>query len=373
MRRICNETYYIKKMKIALLGDLGFFGKYSLENNEELFKYFEKVAFFLKRFDYVIGNLETPFAENLLPKGAKSAYISTNLKSVELLKYLNINIVNLANNHIFDYGIEGYEKTKEILKKNNIKYFGTEGKEIFLEKKGGKVALNGWCCYSTNALGYSTEKNNIGVDVLNTQKIKNKIKVNNKNHYLNIASIHCGEEHINYPNYDHIEMGRNLANEGLNYIFYGHHPHVIQGIEMVKKSLLAYSLGNFCFDDVYNKKSKSPLIKQKIENKKSIILSLEIEGDKLKKYEIIPIFCSENEMILKGESLFDDIQKYSNYLNLNKKDYKKIRDKELTNYYMSRKKQRNIYWYIKRLNYNSVRMIYELKKNRRLYLENIKS
>ena len=40
-----------------------------------------------------------------------------------------------------------------------------------------------------------------------------------------------------------------------------HHPHVAQGIEMHKSSLIAYSLGNFCFDDVYTSVSKAPLVK----------------------------------------------------------------------------------------------------------------
>ena len=31
-------------MKVALLGDIGLFGRYAVENNESIFKYFSKVA-----------------------------------------------------------------------------------------------------------------------------------------------------------------------------------------------------------------------------------------------------------------------------------------------------------------------------------------
>ncbi len=49
-------------MKIALLGDIALFGKYNVNKNPDVYLYFEDVAKLLGKFDYVIGNLETPFA-----------------------------------------------------------------------------------------------------------------------------------------------------------------------------------------------------------------------------------------------------------------------------------------------------------------------
>ena len=93
-------------MKIALLGDIAFFGRFSIENNKDVYQYFEKVSEYLSSFDYVIGNLETPMCNIERPVGAKSAHIKSSPENANLLKYLGICAVNLANNHIFDFGRE---------------------------------------------------------------------------------------------------------------------------------------------------------------------------------------------------------------------------------------------------------------------------
>lgn len=106
-------------MKIALLGDIALYGKYS-KDNENVFEYFGDISLKLKEYDYVVANLETPFTTNNKVKGFKSAFIKSNPENIELLKFLNINAVNLANNHIFDYGEMGFETTKSLLLKNNV-------------------------------------------------------------------------------------------------------------------------------------------------------------------------------------------------------------------------------------------------------------
>lgn len=65
----------------------------------------------------------------------KSAHIKTDYSNVDLLKYLNIGIVNLANNHLFDYGVNGYKSTLKILDEKGINYFGIENKQIYLENE----------------------------------------------------------------------------------------------------------------------------------------------------------------------------------------------------------------------------------------------
>ena len=69
------------------------------------------------------------------------------------------------------------------------------------------------------------------------------------------------------PSSDDVKFARHLANQ-FNYVYYGHHPHVIQGFERVNKSTIFYSLGNFIFDDVYTSKDKEkPLIALSESNK----------------------------------------------------------------------------------------------------------
>lgn len=356
-------------MKIAFLGDIAFFGKYSL-SNKSIYNYFREMSVLLKGYDHVVGNLEVPFIDDGRAFRYKSAHLFSNEKNIELLNFLNIDIVNLANNHLFDYGIKGYTKTKKILTDNNIKYFGIENETLFVTTDDAKIAFSGYCCYSTNALGYIKKNRITGINVLNGYEVEKKITDNHNNGYLNILGIHAGEEHVNYPNYDHIALARILSQK-VPLIYYGHHPHVIQGIEEINNSLLAYSLGNFCFDDVYTKKSSKPLIKQNENNKKSFILSVEIIDNVIAKYEIIPFYLGDNEIIFENCGILSDIEHYSSFLKTRKNEYINIRTGLLNDYRNKRKTNRDIMWYLKRLNIGSLYMILSSKINRKKYYQSL--
>lgn len=353
-------------MKIALLGDIAFYGKYSLEN-KNVYDYFKDASDLLKQYDHVIGNLETPFCDSACETyGSKSAYINSQEENWKLLEYLNVDIVNLANNHIFDYGIEGYKKTKAMLNKSNIKYFGIEDKDLLLDDNNGKVALTGFCCYSTNGLGYYNRYTKVGVNVLNGFDVEKKLQEYSTTGYLNIASIHAGQEHVNYPNFDHVKLARKLASK-IPYVYYGHHPHVIQGIEEVGTSLIAYSLGNFCFDDVYTDDKKNPLIKQSENNKQSFILSLEVEGNVIISHQIIPIKATEHKLEIYSKFLDEKIKQYSTKLKMEEESYKEMRNNLMSEYLKERKEQRNFKWYIKRFRIRYFLIIINAIKNKRMF------
>jgi gamma-polyglutamate biosynthesis protein CapA len=354
-------------MNIALLGDVAFFGKFSLQNNPGAFSYFEDIKNFLSQFDYVVANLETPFVNGQNTHGIKSAYIGTVPKNIELLKFIGINVVNLANNHIFDYGIEGLNLTKKILLENNILFFGVEDRSVILKSKDAQVALGGYCCYSTNPMGIGKHE----INELNFEEVKQWLIENSKIGYNNIISIHAGQEHVNYPNYDHIEFARSLS-KFVPYVFYGHHPHVLQGIEKYGNSLLAYSLGNFCFDDVYTNKSTVPLVKQTDNNRSAIILCLEYKDTKLSGYKCIPIYAGSEKMVIHRQEILDNLEIYSGKLTLAKSEYVNMRN-ELWNIYLhSRKELRDFQWYYKRFNIKSLFMIISSRRNKRKYRENLK-
>ncbi len=359
-------------MKIALLGDIAFFGKHSITNDKKaVLEYFKEAAEFLSKFDIVVGNLETPFFDGDKPYGHKSAHIKADPANVELLKYLNISVVNLANNHIFDYGIEGYRSTLSILEKNGIEYFGIENKQHFVTHEYNKIAFSGFCCYSTNALGYYDSKKGYGVNVLNGFDVEKTLFKNNNEGFFNIASFHWGQEHVNYPNYDHVVLARKLAKR-VPYVLYGHHPHVLQGIEEYSGSLLAYSLGNFCFDDVYTDKSTSPLIVQSETNKESVVLILNIQNSEIANHEIISLKAlGEKLWVGEDPNIPAKLREYSSLLSIKENDYREIRGREIDSYIQNRKKNRDISWYLERINLSSVSRVLQAKKNISMYKENV--
>ncbi|MGL5562282.1 MAG: CapA family protein [Tannerellaceae bacterium] len=354
-------------MKIAFLGDIGLFGKFDLSNNQINYKeYFADVKMVLDNCDHIIGNLETPFITSHKPVGAKSAYIGSNTCSVELLKYLGIDIVNLANNHLFDFGRSSYLLTKKILEEYNIKYFGVEDISFKVINQNNKLAFSGYCCYSSNPIGLGKD----GVNTLNYPAVYSNMKKFAYSGFLNILSVHAGQEHVNMPNRDHIKFARKLANE-FDYIYYGHHPHVLQGFESYKDSLIAYSLGNFCFDDVYISNAIEPLIKQSDNNKSSVILIVEIENNQIVSSVHVPIYIGENKMVVGSDIISDKIKEYNKLLSLPFDKYQDIRSARINKYVDSRKALRNKKWYFSRMKLRYVRMVYDLFRNKHLYKKNV--
>lgn len=355
-------------MKVALLGDVALFGCCITP------EYFKEIGVYLSDFDYVVGNLETPFSKQKKTNGAKSAYICAEPGTVAILKQLHVNAVTLANNHMFDYGEEGYELTKRLLDEAGIKWFGTEGKELLEEIQGNKFSFAGFCCYSTNPLK-CVPYGDYGVNAYNIKRAKSFISKCKVFGYLPILAVHAGLEHVNYPSIDHIRAARQLAETG-SYVYYGHHPHVIQGVEEFEGSLIAHSLGNFCFDDVYSSASKDkPLIELTENNRTGIVLELTIEGGKIVswKEQVIHIGKKGDGLHLIDTPL--SIPEYNKELvNCEKRIdvYNAQRKEILAKRIAERKAKRNIGWFLKRLRPRYIRLIIDMKKNVRLYNENVK-
>lgn len=355
-------------MRLALLGDIALFGHCSTP------EYFKKISDYLSSFDYVVGNLETPFSKQKKTNGAKSAYICAEPSTVAILKQLHINAVTLANNHMFDYGVEGYELTKKLLDNAGIKWFGTEGKEFWREIQGNKLSFAGFCCYTTNPLK-CVPYGEYGVNAYNIEVARSFISKSNAMGYLPILAVHAGLEHVNYPSVDHICAARQLTEMG-NYVYYGHHPHVIQGVEEYKGSLIAHSLGNFCFDDVYTSVSKdNPLIELTKNNRTGMVLEITIDGGKVVNWKEQVIYIGKRG---DGLHLIDaplSITDYNNGLVNCESDIdeydaqrKAILDKRIA----ERKAMRDLGWFLKRLRPRYIRLVMDMKKNVKLYNENVK-
>lgn len=364
-------------MRIALVGDIALLGSYSIINNSKLVgsqSVMGDVRSYLRAFDFVVGNLESPFSIAKKPNGAKSAYLYTDTVNIEILKELNISIVTLANNHIFDYGEEGYETTKKVLVEAGIQFFGSEGKVVECRKDNNKLLFSGYCCYSTNPLKLAEKQGGYGINKYNVQEVKSFMKKADEDGYLNIVAAHVGLEHVNYPSLDHVRAARQLA-EVCPYIYYGHHPHVIQGVEEYKGSLIAHSLGNFCFDDIYtDKNQEDPLVKLTEQNRTGIILELTIENNKVMEWKEQLIYIGKDGSI---NFMSDDNRTLDSY-NIavrnceNNPNYKTERDKLINDRIKDRKLKRDIKWVLQRLRPRYVRLMIDMNRNAKLYAENVK-
>ena len=353
-------------MKIALLGDMAFFGQMSVKGNPNVRAYFSEAADFLKGFDYVVGNLETPFSIEKRTFGAKSAYICSDVENVELLKTLHVNAVTLANNHIFDFGREGYETTKRVLNDASIMWFGAEGRSLKVEHEENRLAFEGFCCWSTNPL-QCVRYGEYGVNEFDVEMARERLAAHRSEGYLPIAAIHAGTEHVNFPSLDTIKVANLLSADG-TLIYYGHHPHVLQSVEKNNASLLAYSLGNFCFDDVYSSASREPLIRLSENNRTSCILVVEIEDNQIKRYEILPVYIGKDRLKINAGTAREDLVRYSGIMaEKEESEYVSMRNQIIAEYISGRKQNRNLMWFLKRMRPRYYYILKNAKKNKENY------
>jgi len=305
-------------MKVALLGDICLTGRFDLKYNQEAREIFDVVRSRLAVYDYVIANLESPLTNLNRSLVCKAIHIKSDPINVELLKYLGVDAVSLANNHIFDYGKAGYQSTVASLNESGIDHFGTCGKTLQLEKGRERILLGGFCCLSA----HPTRANSGGVNVLRYSSVQKFFQCAMEQNALPIMSVHWGEENIHYPSEDHVQLARLLAKHQ-SYILHGHHPHVVQGVERYGDSLLAYSLGNFCTDQHVSRSVKNMVVRHSPSNQRSFILGVTIEGGKIVNSEIIPTVDCGLALEIGGQEDLERIASFSAYLESNRSLYQR--------------------------------------------------
>lgn len=225
--------------------------------------------------DYIFGNLEGPlggtkvFPAKRMPDGKRWA-----LKSVpEYIKKLNLSAVSLANNHIWDYGEEGFSKTVKLLFDWNWESTGADFNDDIDENGNHQCPAKSFLGddYSVYLFAYSWHEwpmttslylDGAGAQDIRRERMKRDITNNPYLPYDNkkkiiIVSLHWGFENEILPMPSQQRLAHDIIDWGAD-IVVGTHPHVIQGIEPYKHGLIMYSLGNFLFQ-YKDKKSPFPV------------------------------------------------------------------------------------------------------------------
>ena len=356
-------------MKIAFLGDIALIGKYdaSVHGIENVMARFQNIIPILKECDYVVGNMETAITNKRKSFEFKTLSLKTNPDNLEILVRLGVDIVSLANNHVFDYGIDAVNEAKRFLEGLNIKYIGLDDEGIFLHDDSACVYINGLCCYSTNAWHYKREHTDLGINVVSKRNLNRQIDIAKKKKALPVLITHWGDESTHYPRYEHIRLSKDVLSKERAYIV-GHHPHVIQGIQKFDRGEVAYSLGNFCFDDCESKKY-AVSVKQTEENKKGYIYILEVLNEKVTTH-YIPYY-DDGEKIVIMDKLKEEIDGYSAEINMiyNREAYEFQRYQEKKNIDGVRLGKRNFKWLLHHLNINSIGAVWQRKINQKRFNE----
>ena len=196
--------------------------------------------------DLTIVNMEGTLTESTSRRDKTFAFKGP-AEYTQILTEGSVEAANLANNHSRDYGDQSYTDTIAALDAAGIVNFGYDRTAV-MDVNGVKVGLVG--TYEL-AEGMGCEE----------EMIANIKAVEEQGAQIVIVSFHWGIEKENYPDENQVNLAHSAIDNGADLVL-GHHPHVLQGIEVYNGKNIVYSLGNFCFGGNSNPSDKDTMIFQ---------------------------------------------------------------------------------------------------------------
>lgn len=209
----------------------------------------------MQEADITCINNEFTFSTRGTPLKNKAYKFRAHPSNVGILKEMGVDIVSLANNHVYDYGKESLIDTMATLKQAGIKYVGAghdldEAMEpVYFGVQGKTVAFVAASRAEKYKMTPQATKNSPGIlRCYDTALFKQTIKKARENADYVIAYVHWGTEFTHKLEDVQLITGKEYLDAGADIVI-GAHPHRLQGIEFYKGKPIIYSLGNFWFND----------------------------------------------------------------------------------------------------------------------------
>ncbi len=246
---------------------------------------------FLTGADFVIANLEGPFAKARVKTSKSIAFRFDPALAPQLKKY-GFSGFSLANNHSLDMGLKNVDFTRRLLEENGLGHFGDqirEGAEYtwFARVPGTTTTI---AFVGINTTDHSIER----------AKVKNALAEARKKATYVFVMMHWGVEYKQVSRIDERNLAHLLLDEGADAII-GAHPHVVEEMELYKEKPIFYSLGNFVFDQYFSK-----------ETQEGLSVGLTFEEGKVKNIYLFP-FAEEKSQpqLMEGKRRDDFLEWFS--------------------------------------------------------------
>lgn len=207
------------------------------------------------------------------------------------LKDAGFSVLNLANNHILDFGGEPGLQTIGFCESLGIARvgFGSDQSQarqpVILERGGIKVGFLG---YTEDVPGLGRQVSPGPAYISEPNILEDIDELKDSGADVVVVSLHADVEFVDWPAPHRVAMSRRLVDAGADVVL-EHHPHVPQGIEEYGDGLIAYSLGNFVFPvhgDNYMH-AGSPW------TDKSMVLRVALSKEGYTSHEIVPVQIEE--------------------------------------------------------------------------------
>jgi hypothetical protein len=236
-------------LKLTAVGDLAFVGRFDHDSPPNPFTF---IAPSLTESDLVIANLESPLIDDGEGIPGKCT-LRGNPDWAVRMRSAGIDCVSLANNHIMDFGEQGLFSTMVALQQVGIAFVGAghnreeANAPVFLKRAGRSLAILGRTSVFVASRCFAGERKS-GAAWLDFPETIDAIRRCRQEADQVVLLIHWGLEEYRYPSPIQRRWAQEFVTAGASLVI-GHHPHVMQGIEKVDNSIVAYSLGNFVFDN----------------------------------------------------------------------------------------------------------------------------
>ncbi len=242
------------------------------------------VAELLAGFDLVVANLESPITAVSEPVVEKGTHLRSEPGSESLLSELSIEVVTLANNHMFDFGREGFASTARVLDTAGTDRVGAgfdlaAARRSLIREVGDQSV--GFLAYSgADIETMIAAPDTAGCAPLDREVMAADLERLRDSVDLAVVLVHWGLMGHELPRPRHFALGADLVDLGADLVI-GCHPHVVQGVREVGNGLVAYSLGDFAF---YPRSASGRAVNQYRARQTGLILDVEVAGGRVAGY-----------------------------------------------------------------------------------------
>lgn len=194
---------------------------------------FANVRHLFEEDDLTVINLEGVLADDDTGiMGGRKYNFRGETAYTQMLTDASVELAVLGNNHAFDFGKPGHESTKAALTQAGIGYAINDEPYIF-EKNGVRIGV---LSYLSDA--YSERLKRMPEIIRALREEAGCAAV--------VVCVHAGTEYKLRRTSGQRGFAHAAISAGAD-LYIGHHPHVLQGVEVYQNRNIVYSLGNFVF------------------------------------------------------------------------------------------------------------------------------
>ena len=224
-----------------------------------------KIAPYFQQSAIAFCNCEWPLTDRGAPwPGKAGRVVRSRPDLVRAYTMCGFDVVSLANNHVMNYGAEGLLQTMEVLDAAGIAHCGAGAtlaaahRPAVIEWNGRRYAFLSFTSVFTPGFEAAADRPGMAVVRIDTSyRIPKRARAEAD---AVIVSWHWGVS----MGYQHlipyqVELAHAAVDAGADLVV-GHHPHLVQPIELYKGKVIAYSLGQCGFDMASDRISEESIL-----------------------------------------------------------------------------------------------------------------